>query len=204
MGGVGGVGSHHSIGFSRDRLDPRAGAAGKTDRRPSRGRRGPGKRRAPRRSAGPRSTSGSCDQILETFAACLPLGPETRSNSTRSPSASERKPLAPMAEKWTNTSSPLSVAMNPKPFASLNHFTEPCTRPSEGPVGLEARAGLVPPPPPPPRPPPPPPWPPPAPAPAPVPLDALKQSRHSTARPAVGMNGTSVSRPQFEQVAGYI
>jgi len=37
-----------------------------------------------------------------------------------------------------------------------------------------------------------------------VPFDAWKQSRHSTGRPEVGMNGTSVSRPQFEHTAGYI
>src|SRR5262245_57975046 len=30
-----------------------------------------------------------------------------------------------MAEKCTNTSSPPSWEMNPKPFASLNHFTVP-------------------------------------------------------------------------------
>src|SRR5688572_7787382 len=30
-----------------------------------------------------------------------------------------------MAEKWTNTSSPPSWEMNPKPFDSLNHFTVP-------------------------------------------------------------------------------
>jgi hypothetical protein len=30
-----------------------------------------------------------------------------------------------MAEKCTNTSSPVSRWMNPKPFAALNHFTVP-------------------------------------------------------------------------------
>src|ERR1035441_2706643 len=30
-----------------------------------------------------------------------------------------------MAEKWTNTSSPFSRWMNPKPFPALNHFTVP-------------------------------------------------------------------------------
>src|SRR3954470_18428471 len=30
-----------------------------------------------------------------------------------------------MAVWWTNTSGPSSRAMNPKPFASLNHFTLP-------------------------------------------------------------------------------
>src|SRR5260370_28983118 len=31
-----------------------------------------------------------------------------------------------MAEKWTNTSSPFSLVMKPKPLASLNHLTLPC------------------------------------------------------------------------------
>src|SRR5919205_3871156 len=65
---------------------------------------------------------------MVTFAACRPLGPCTRSNSTVDPSASERKPLDWMAEKCTNTSSPLSVVMKPKPFASLNHLTLPVLR----------------------------------------------------------------------------
>src|SRR5262245_47121962 len=198
-----------AIGLTRGPPRPgsRTGARAAADAAPE-------SERAPRWSAGPANTSETCDQILETFAACLPLGPETRSNSTRSPSASERKPLAPMAEKCTNTSSPVSEAMKPKPLASLNHFTEPCTRPSDGPAGLDERAGRAPPPPPPPRAPRPPPCPPspprpppppyPAPAPAPVPFDAWKQSRHSTGRPEVGRNGTSVSRPQFEHTAGYI
>jgi hypothetical protein len=30
-----------------------------------------------------------------------------------------------MAEKWTNTSSPLSRAIKPNPLAALNHFTVP-------------------------------------------------------------------------------
>src|SRR5216110_3175043 len=30
-----------------------------------------------------------------------------------------------MAEKWTNTSSPFSLVMKPKPLASLNHLTLP-------------------------------------------------------------------------------
>ena len=34
-------------------------------------------------------------------------------------------PEGPIAEKWTNTSGPLSCSMNPKPLASLNHFTVP-------------------------------------------------------------------------------
>src|SRR5271169_5413077 len=32
-----------------------------------------------------------------------------------------------MAEKCTNTSSPFSREMKPKPLASLNHFTVPCS-----------------------------------------------------------------------------
>src|SRR4029079_11396489 len=73
-------------------------------------------------------TSGLVVQTGTTFAAWRPFGPCTRSNSTVAPSASERKPLALIAEKWTNTSSPPSIVMNPKPFASLNHFTVPVLR----------------------------------------------------------------------------
>src|SRR5207244_6592913 len=65
-------------------------------------------------------------QRLRTLAACKPLGPRVTSNSTSSPSARLLKPCAAMALKWTNTSSPPSWVMNPKPFASLNHFTRPC------------------------------------------------------------------------------
>src|SRR5437667_12226552 len=65
---------------------------------------------------------------MVTFAACRPLGPCTRSNSTVAPSASERKPLDWMAEKCTKTSSPPSMVMKPKPFASLNHLTVPVLR----------------------------------------------------------------------------
>src|SRR4029079_387367 len=60
-----------------------------------------------------------------TFAACRPFGPRVTSNSTRSPSASVLKPSPWIAEKCTNTSSPLSCERNPKPFDSLNHFTVP-------------------------------------------------------------------------------
>jgi hypothetical protein len=49
-------------------------------------------------------------------------------NSTLAPSGNERKPLDWMAEKWTKTSSPVSVVMKPKPFASLNHLTFPVLR----------------------------------------------------------------------------
>src|SRR3990172_6470560 len=63
---------------------------------------------------------------LVTLAACGPLGPSVISNSTRSPSLRERKPSILIALKCTNTSGPPSCAMNPYPFASLNHFTVPC------------------------------------------------------------------------------
>src|SRR5205814_6827755 len=59
------------------------------------------------------------------FAACRPLGPRVTSNSTPSPTARVLKASPWIAEKWTNTSSPPSWEMNPKPFASLNHFTVP-------------------------------------------------------------------------------
>src|SRR5712691_349845 len=63
---------------------------------------------------------------LRTFAACGPLGPCCSSNSTFSPSARLRKPSDWMAVWWTKTSfPPPSGVMNPKPFASLNHFTVP-------------------------------------------------------------------------------
>src|SRR5208282_6713116 len=42
-----------------------------------------------------------------TFAAWKPLGPFSRSNSTVSPSLRVRYPFSWMAEKWTNTSSPV-------------------------------------------------------------------------------------------------
>src|SRR6266850_6928369 len=63
---------------------------------------------------------------LRTFCACSPFGPFTISNSTLSPSASERNPSAWMAVWWTNTSSPPSCEMKPNPLLSLNHFTVPC------------------------------------------------------------------------------
>ena len=40
---------------------------------------------------------GAGDQTLRTFEACSPLGPSTTSNSTLSPSDSDRKPSAMMA-----------------------------------------------------------------------------------------------------------
>src|SRR5215475_7218507 len=51
------------------------------------------------------------------------------SNSTRSPSASVRKPWPWMAEWCTKQSfCPPSGVMKPKPLASLNHFTVPVVR----------------------------------------------------------------------------
>src|SRR5262249_41890471 len=57
--------------------------------------------------------------FLRTFCAWSPFGPFTMSNSTRSPSASDRKPSIWMAVWWTNTSSPPSCEMKPKPLLSL-------------------------------------------------------------------------------------
>src|SRR6185436_9319144 len=51
------------------------------------------------------------------------------SNSTRSPSASDLKPLPWIAEWWTKQSFwPFSGVMKPKPLASLNHLTVPVIR----------------------------------------------------------------------------
>src|SRR3954467_12912385 len=61
------------------------------------------------------------------FSACRPLGPLVTLNWTDWPSCSLRKPFDWIAEKCTNTSSPLAREMNPKPLASLNHFTVPCS-----------------------------------------------------------------------------
>src|ERR1700722_18501618 len=60
-----------------------------------------------------------------TCSACRPLGPRFTMKDTRAPSSRVRYPLASMAEKCTNTSSPLSRWINPKPFPALNHFTVP-------------------------------------------------------------------------------
>src|SRR5262249_8159049 len=62
-----------------------------------------------------------------TFSACQPLGPLVTSNSTVWPSCRLRKPPAWIAEKCTKTSSPVCRLMKPKPLASLNHFTVPCS-----------------------------------------------------------------------------
>src|SRR6266700_789676 len=62
-----------------------------------------------------------------TFSAWKPFGPLVTSNSTVWPSCRLRKPPAWMAEKCTNTSSPDWRLIKPKPLASLNHFTVPCS-----------------------------------------------------------------------------
>src|SRR5215472_12909688 len=60
-----------------------------------------------------------------TLAAWKPFGPLVRSNSTVSPSFKLRYPFSWIAEKCTNTSSPVERWINPYPFAPLNHFTVP-------------------------------------------------------------------------------
>ena len=72
-----------------------------------------------------------------TFAAWSPFGPSTMSNSTSSPSVKDLKPSAWIAEKCTNTSSPPSCSMKPKPLASLNHFTRPSATANSPPFYLE-------------------------------------------------------------------
>src|SRR5258706_10778793 len=64
-------------------------------------------------------------EMTVTFDAARPLGPFSTSNSTLSPSFKLLYPLAEIALKWTNTSSPPSREMKPKPFAALNHLTVP-------------------------------------------------------------------------------
>jgi len=60
------------------------------------------------------------------FAACLPLGPCFTSKLTFWFSCRDLKPFACISEKCANRSSPPSSGViNPKPFASLNHFTVP-------------------------------------------------------------------------------
>src|SRR5262249_45040849 len=90
-----------------------------------------------RKRAGPKTppswrASDRRAQTLRTFVAWRPLGPFCTSNSTLSPSLSERKPSDMIAVWWTNTSGPSARVMKPKPFASLNHFTVPVSilRPS--------------------------------------------------------------------------
>src|SRR5215472_18058615 len=60
-----------------------------------------------------------------TLAAWKPFGPLVRSNSTVSPSFKLRYPFSWIAEKCTNTSSPVERWMNPYPLAPLNHLTVP-------------------------------------------------------------------------------
>src|SRR6478736_4011490 len=77
---------------------------------------------------GPLRSRGSA-QTLVTFSAAGPFWPCTMSNSTLSPSASERNPSALIAVWCTKQSfSPDAGVMKPKPFASLNHFTVPWMR----------------------------------------------------------------------------
>src|ERR1700722_1792996 len=81
-----------------------------------------------------------------TCSACRPLGPRFTMKDTRAPSSRVRYPLASMAEKCTNTSSPLSRWINPKPFPALNHFTVPVSF-TFSPccyfvIGIEARMAL--------------------------------------------------------------
>ena len=52
---------------------------------------------------------------------------------TSSPSISERKPAALIADWWTKRSSPAAAgAMKPYPFSELNHLTAPICLPSDG------------------------------------------------------------------------
>src|SRR5688572_13244635 len=60
-----------------------------------------------------------------TLLADRPLGPSTSSYSTASPSLSDRNPSPSITLKWTNTSFPLGLRMNPKPFFTSNHLTVP-------------------------------------------------------------------------------
>src|SRR6266702_5944198 len=62
-----------------------------------------------------------------TFSAWKPLGPLVTENSTAWPSCKLRNPFDRIAEKCTKTSSPDWRLMKPKPLASLNHFTVPCS-----------------------------------------------------------------------------
>src|SRR5690606_18525233 len=63
-----------------------------------------------------------------TASACSPFCPWTTRKLTFWPSCRVLNPGIWIARKCTNTSSPLSRLMNPKPFASLNHFTVPISR----------------------------------------------------------------------------
>src|SRR6266545_1182749 len=86
----------------------------------------PENEKSPADGAGLIVLQGEAAQNGRTFAAWRPFGPFVTSNSTFWPSARVRKPCAWMAVWWQKTSSPPpSCVMNPKPFASLNHFTVP-------------------------------------------------------------------------------
>ena len=61
----------------------------------------------------------------DRLTAAGPLSVDSRSNITASPSLRVSMPAACTAVMCTNTSLS-SVAMNPKPFWALNHFTVPC------------------------------------------------------------------------------
>src|SRR5690606_29043856 len=63
-----------------------------------------------------------------TASACRPFWPWTTVNDTCWPSCRLLKPSVWIARKWTNTSSPFSRLMKPKPLASLNHLTVPVSR----------------------------------------------------------------------------
>src|SRR5690606_38045078 len=73
--------------------------------------------------AGCRPAQAAC-----TASACRPFWPWTTVKVTFWPSLRLLKPCIWMARKWTNTSSPFSRLMKPKPLASLNHLTVPVSR----------------------------------------------------------------------------
>ena len=74
---------------ARDRAEPELVAAGLNGDPDTKGR--------PVAGSGPRESQGESLQCLRTFCACNPFGPLMMSNSTRSPSLSERKPSIWMA-----------------------------------------------------------------------------------------------------------
>ena len=61
----------------------------------------------------PPGAGASLSYTRSTSAACNPFGPVFTSKLTLAPSSNDRYPLPTIAEKWTNTSSPLSRWMNP-------------------------------------------------------------------------------------------
>src|SRR5690606_636454 len=83
------------------------------------------------RTGGPLLVFASAKAVAQsgcTASACRPFWPCTTSNDTCWPSCRLLKPSVWMARKWTNTSSPFSRLMKPKPLASLNHLTVPVCR----------------------------------------------------------------------------